>query len=136
MLADGVVEPQTHPSPAPRRRPGLAAASWLSLIPGLGQLYNRQPRKAITFLGAVSGLFFVSVNVPALTDALLAWWRPRGGPAVVLSLAVQIFSVFLFTGFFLGALALWYAALHDARLVARLRRGERVREGRWWFFHR
>jgi TM2 domain-containing membrane protein YozV len=136
MLADRAVETKPHPTPSPRRRPSLAAASWLSVIPGLGQLYNRQPRKAIIFLGGVMGLFFASFNVPALTDALLAWWQPRGGPAVVLSLVVQIFSLFLFTGFFLGALGLWYAALHDARVVVRSRRGDAVRLGRWWFYHR
>lgn len=131
-----MVEPQPPPSPRSRRRPSLAAASWLSVLPGLGQLYNRQPRKAIAFLGGVIALFFLSGNVPAVTDALVAWWRPRGGAAVALSLLLQMLSLLVFVGLFLGALAFWYAALHDARLTARLRRGEPVRQGRWWFFHR
>ena len=131
-----MVEPQPPPPLTSRRRPSLAAASWLSVLPGLGQLYNRQPRKAIVFLGGVIALFFLSVNVPAVTDALVGWWRPRGGVAVALSLLLQMLSLLVFVGLFLGALAFWYAALHDARLTARLQRGEPVHQGRWWFFHR
>jgi arabinogalactan oligomer / maltooligosaccharide transport system permease protein len=131
-----VVDLEPPPSLTPRRRASLALASWLSIIPGLGQLYNRQPRKGLIFLGGVIGLFFLSLNVPALTDALLAWWRPRGGVAVALSLTVQMISLLVFVGIFLGALAFWYAAMHDARLTARVRNGEMAKSGRWWFFHR
>jgi hypothetical protein len=114
----------------------VALASWLSLVPGLGQLYNREPRKALTFLGGVIGFFVLSFNIPALTDALVAWWKPRGGPAVALSLAVQMLSLLVFVGLFLAALALWYAAFHDARIMARAHNGDAVRIGRWWYFHR
>jgi hypothetical protein len=131
-----VIESQPIPAATPRRRASLAAASWLSLVPGLGQLYNRQPRKALAFFLGVAGLFVLSASVPASTDALLAWWLPRGGPAVVLSLLVQIFSLLVFIGLFLAALTFWYAALHDARVVARVRRGDQVKEGRWWLLHR
>ena len=130
-----MVEPQSPPSLKPRRG-GLAAPSWLSILPGLGQLYNRQPRKAIAFLGGVAALFLLSLSVPAATDALVGWWRPHGGVAVALSLLVQMLSLLVFVGLFLGALAFWYAAFHDARVTARLRRGDLVRTGRWWFFHR
>src|SRR5207253_7783145 len=59
-----------------RSNPRLAG--WLSLVPGLGQLYNRQPRKAMTFFIGVAGLFFLSLNVPGITGDLLGWWQPRG----------------------------------------------------------
>jgi hypothetical protein len=136
IVAERAAEPEIHASSSRRRRPSLNAASWLSLLPGLGQLYNRQPRKALAFFLGVAVLFFASFNVPAVTDALVAWWRPRGGLAVSLSLVLQMLSLLLFIGLFLGALAFWYASFHDARVTVRSRRGEPVNQGRWWFFHR
>lgn len=111
-------------------------ATWLSLLPGGGQLVNREGRKAAAFLVGVVGLLAVSLNIPAVTDTLIAWWRPRGGLAVALSLALQMLSLVIFVGVFVAALAFWYAAMHDARRVARARSGQAVRLGRWWFFHR
>ncbi|HYM50351.1 MAG TPA: hypothetical protein VET65_07220 [Candidatus Limnocylindrales bacterium] len=131
-----MVQAERPPTLPARRTASPALACWLSIVPGLGQLYNRQPRKAAVFPLGVIALFFLSLNVPAVTDALLAWWRPRGGPAVALSLALQMASLLVFVGLFLGALAFWYAAMHDARIVALIRNGERRSSGRWWFFHR
>lgn len=116
------------------RRPGLAA--WLSLLPGLGQLYNRQPLKALTFLLGVPAFFLASFGVPALTTELLRWWRPRGSLAVSVSVILQLVSLLVFIGFFLGGLLFWYAAAHDARITARERAGGRPARGRWWLFHR
>jgi hypothetical protein len=118
------------------RRGGIRLATWLSLVPGAGQLYNREGRKAAAFFLGVIALFALSLNIPAVTDALIGWWRPRGGLAVSLSLAAQMFSLLVFVGFFVAALAFWYAAMHDARITARARAGQPVRLGRWWFFHR
>jgi arabinogalactan oligomer/maltooligosaccharide transport system permease protein len=131
-----VVEPKPLPAVAVRRRASPKLAGWLSVIPGLGQLYNRQLRKALVFLAGVVALFFAAFNIPALTDWLLIWWQPRGGLMVGLSLLVQMLSLLLFLGLFLGAFTFWYAAMHDAMASAREINGEREPKGRWWFFRR
>jgi arabinogalactan oligomer / maltooligosaccharide transport system permease protein len=130
---------ELHPIPVlnpPRRRASVRLATWLSLIPGLGQLYNRQPRKAAIFLLAIVSLFFVTLNIPGATAELLALWRPRGSAMVVLSLLIQILSLLLFMTTFFLALTAWYDAMHDARRTAQEINGERAPGGRWWLFHR
>jgi hypothetical protein len=133
-----VVEP--HPpevlAPPSDRPASVRLATWLSLIPGLGQLYNRQPKKAAIFLLAVAGLFLVTLNIPGATAELLAFWRPRGSAMVMLSLFLQILSLLLFMATFFLALTAWYDAMHDARRTAQERNGERQPGGRWWLFHR
>jgi arabinogalactan oligomer / maltooligosaccharide transport system permease protein len=133
-----VVEP--HPpevlAPPSERPARVRLATWLSLIPGLGQLYNRQAKKAAVFLLAVAGLFLVTLNIPGATAELLALWRPRGSAMVLLSLFLQILSLLLFMATFFLALTAWYDAMHDARRTAQERNGERQPEGRWWLFHR
>ena len=128
-----------HPAPVsiktPRQR-NARLAGWLSVVPGLGQLYNRQPGRAAIFLFGVAGLFFVCLNIPASTDHLLAWWRPRGGLMVTLSLIVQMLSLLLFVGLFMAGLTFWYASMHDARVTARRRQDDPPAAGRWWLFHR
>ena len=132
-----MVEP--HPTPvslkAPRQR-SVRLATWLSVVPGLGQLFNRQPGKAAIFFGGVAGLFFACLNIPAVTDHLLAWWRPRGGLMVTLSLIVQMLSLLIFVGLFMAGLTFWYASMHDARLTARRGESALTADGRWWLFHR
>ncbi len=120
----------------PKRSASPRLAGWLSVVPGLGQLYNRQPRKAATFLLGVAGLFYLSLNVPGVTAELLAWWQPRGTPMVVLSIVVEMLSLLVFIGVFLFALTFWYASMHDARISAQEINGERQPKGRWWLFHR
>ena len=118
------------------RRASVRLATWLSAIPGLGQLYNRQPRKAAIFLLGVVGLFVVTLNIPGATGELLALWRPRGSAMVVLSLLFQILSLLLFMATFFLALTAWYDAMHDARRTAQEINGDRAPGGRWWLFHR
>ena len=118
------------------RRANVRLATWLSAIPGLGQLYNRQPGKAAIFLLGVLSLFLITLNIPGATGELLALWRPRGSVMVVLSLFVQILSLLLFMGTFFLALTAWYDAMHDARRTAQEINGERAPGGRWWLFHR
>jgi hypothetical protein len=108
-------------------------ATWLSAVPGLGQLYNRQPAKAGIFLLAVAGLFLITLNIPGVTGSLLAWWMPRNS---AIWLTVQMFSVIVFMATFLLALTVWYDAMHDARRTAQVINGERQPGGRWWLFHR
>ena len=121
---------------APRRRASVRLATWLSAVPGLGQLYNRQPTKALIFLLGVIGLFLVTLNIPGATGELLAFWKPRGSTMVLLSLLVEMLSLLVFISTFLLALTFWYDAMHDARRTAQERNGEREPGGRWWLFHR
>jgi arabinogalactan oligomer / maltooligosaccharide transport system permease protein len=130
---------QPHPTPVrtpPQRRSNVRLATWLSIIPGLGQLYNRQPRKAAIFLFGVLLSAFVTLNLPGFTTVLVTWWGPRGSLMVILSLGLQMFSLLVFMGTFLLALTIWYDAMHDARATAQEINGERQPRGRWWLFHR
>jgi arabinogalactan oligomer/maltooligosaccharide transport system permease protein len=132
-----VVELQPVPvSTPPQRRASVRLATWLSVIPGLGQLYNRQPKKAAIFLFGVVLLFLVTLNIPGATAELLAYWKPRGSAMVLLSLLVEMLSLLVFISTFLLALTFWYDAMHDARRTAQERNGERQPGGRWWLFHR
>lgn len=120
----------------PHRRTSVRLATWLSAVPGLGQLYNRQPRKAAIFLLGVVGLFYFTLSIPGATAELLGFWKPRGSTMVVLSLLVEMLSLLLFMTTFLLALTFWYDAMHDARRTAQELNGEREPGGRWWLFHR
>lgn len=120
----------------PRRRASVRLATWLSAVPGLGQLYNRQPKKALIFLLGVIGLLLVTLNIPGATGELLAFWKPRGSAMVLLSLLVEMLSLLVFISTFLLALTFWYDAMHDARRTAQERNGQREPGGRWWLFHR
>lgn len=129
--------PRTSPEGKGNRgRHRVRLASWLSVVPGLGQLYNRQPAKAATFLLGVIALFVFTLNIPGATAQFLAWWKPRGGAMVLLSLFVEFLSLLLFMTTFLLALTFWYDAMHDARRSAQEINGEREPGGRWWLFHR
>jgi arabinogalactan oligomer / maltooligosaccharide transport system permease protein len=119
-----------------RPRRSVRLATWLSLVPGLGQLYNRQPKRAAAFLLAVVALFVITLNIPGVTAELLGVWRPRGNPMVMLSLLVEMLSLLLFMATFLLGLIAWYDAMHDARRTAQEINGMRNPTGRWWWFHR
>ncbi len=133
-----MVQPQATLTPTPTQpeRQSVRLATWLSIIPGLGQLYNRQLKKALIFPLGVLGLFFATLNIPGATAELLAWWKPRGSFMVLLSLLTELLSLLLFIGTFLGALTFWYDAMHDARATAQEMNGLRRPGGRWWLFHR
>ncbi|GAC1481376.1 MAG: hypothetical protein PVSMB9_06630 [Candidatus Dormibacteria bacterium] len=119
-----------------RPRASIRLATWLSIIPGLGQLYNRELRKAAIFLLGVVGLFYVTLSIPGATDQLIVWWKPHGSTMVMLSLFLKMLSLLLFITTFLLALTFWYDAMHDARATAQERNGLRKKGGRWWLFHR
>jgi TM2 domain-containing membrane protein YozV len=55
--------------PAPPKSPGLALA--LSLFPGLGQVYNGQPAKALVFFFAWVGSIYATVEINPLPFAFL-----------------------------------------------------------------
>ena len=122
--------------PSCPKRARSRLATWLSVVPVLGQLYNRQPKKAGVFLFGVVLLFLVTLNIPGATAELLAFWKPRGSTMVLLSLLVEMVSLLVFISTFLLALTFWYDAMHDARRTAQERNGERQPGGRWWLFHR
>jgi len=128
--------PPPYPPPEGEGKARVRLATWLSAVPGLGQLYNRQPKKAAIFLLGVVGLFLLTLNIPGATAELLAFWKPRGSTMVLLSLFVEIVSLLLFMSVFFLALTFWYDAMHDARRTAQERNGERQPGGRWWWFHR
>lgn len=132
-----MVDPTPLPSPTVSgRRLDPRRAAYLSILPGLGQLTNGEPAKAAVFLGGVIALFALSFSVPGLTTDLVGAWRPRGSLMVSLSVILELISLLVFIGLFLGALVFWYASIHDARLSAIERNTGKASPGRWWLFHR
>ena len=132
-----MVEPQLPTALAPARpHRSVRLATWLSVIPGLGQLYNRQPKRAAAFVLSVVAFFVITLNIPGATAELLGAWKPRGNAMVMLSLLVEMLSLLLFMTTFLLGLVAWYDAMHDARRTAQEVNGLRNPGGRWWLFHR
>jgi hypothetical protein len=131
-----VVQPHPTPILTSRRRASVRLATWLSIIPGLGQVYNRQLKKAGVFFLGVVALLYLTLSIPGATDQVIVWWKPRGSTMVVLSLLVKMLSLMVFISTFLLMLTLWYDAMHDARATAQEINGTRPAGGRWWLFHR
>ena len=115
---------------SPRRRDWRIALG-LSVVPGLGQLYNGQPAKALRLFAGTVALIGGSL-------ALLLWGI-SAGPAVYnslglvfLLLALAIIVVFLTA--FIAGLYVWGSAFIDAYASARsLSAGEDA--ARITFFH-
>jgi TM2 domain-containing membrane protein YozV len=112
----------------PRRR-SPRVARWLSIIPGLGQLYYGAHRRAVQY--------FAGVVVPAFLAALIYQWSlfdlataPIGGlgkslafllsELVVLTLVVVLFSF-------------WIAAGWDARQGTIALNEGREHRPKWWY---
>ena len=93
------------------RRPDWRVAVALSLIPGLGQLYNRQGSKAWRlFLGSVGSIG---------ASLWLLLWAIGLGPAVYNRLGIWFLlfalgSIAAFLAGFIGGLFLWGSAVWDA----------------------
>jgi hypothetical protein len=63
--------PAARPQPAPgQRSPGLAAVLSF-LLPGIGQVYNRQPAKALVFFFGFAGSIYLTADVNPLPFAFL-----------------------------------------------------------------
>lgn len=111
-----------------RRNPSVAAA--LSVVPGLGQLYNLQWRKAIFFLLAT--LLTVGPSV------LLIMGGERFGHHLLEQKAFGVFmlvafgSIIVFLVLFLLGLTFWASAIVDARRSARELSEGRPGTERWW----
>ena len=109
-------------------------AAGLSLLPGAGQLYNGQPRKALFY-----GLATLLTIGPAV---LLITFGERVGSTLLAHQSFATFlllalgSVLLFLLVFVLGLFFWASAVVDARYSAReLSAGVAGADNRWWFFH-
>jgi TM2 domain-containing membrane protein YozV len=118
---------------AVRRRDWRIAAA-LSIVPGAGQVYNGQPRKALFY-----GLATLLTIGPAV---LLITFGERIGSSLLQHQSFATFlllalgSVLLFLLVFILGLYFWASAVVDARYSAReLSAGVPGADNRWWFFH-
>ena len=104
--------------------PRVSAA--LSVLPGLGQLYCRQPRKAafyaLTTVLSIGAAVLIITQGERVGHALLA--RHAGALFLLLALA----SVLVFLGLFLTGIFLWMSAAVDAWHSARAVRAGRAEE--------
>ncbi len=97
---------------SPLRRPNPIAAVILSIVPGLGQLYNGQPRKALYFL--LSTALTIGPAVLLITEGQTVGHALLTSNSGALFLLVALVSVFAFIGLFLAGLFLWASAAIDA----------------------
>lgn len=118
----------------PVRRRDWRVASGLSLVPGLGQLYNGQPRKALFYLLATAACIGPAVVLIMWGEGLgsgLLRGRSFGG-----FLLLALSSVLAFLVVFVLGLYFWASAVVDARCSAlELTEGVPGADNRWWFFH-
>lgn len=112
-----------------RRDPRVAAA--LSVVPGLGQLYNLQPAKAAFFLLATVMTIGPAVLLITAGEHLGTSLLRRGAGAAFLLLGFG--SVIVFLALFLLGLSFWASAVVDARRSAVEITERRPSSGRWWF---
>jgi len=112
----GAVSESSAPAPPQRRRnPTLAAT--LSILPGLGQLYNFQPRKAITFL--LSWVLTMGPSILLITAGEGFGHRLLEDKQFGAFLVVAFASILAFLVLFLLGLTVWASAVIDARRSAR-----------------
>lgn len=118
--------------PTIRRDWRIAVA--LSAVPGLGQLYNGQWRKALFFL--IGTLLSIGPAVLLITFGERFGRSLLDSQQMALFLLVAFLSVMLFLFLFVVGLFLWASAAADARRTAMaLRQGEADAAARTWFFH-
>jgi hypothetical protein len=114
-----------------RDNPQLAAS--LCALPGLGQVYNRQPGKAAFFLLATLLTLGSSVTLIMAGERIGHALLERRQFAVFL--LVSFGSIFIFLGLFCLGLAFWASSVVDARRTALDRKENREPQGgRWWLF--
>ena len=106
----------------------------LSVLPGLGQLYNGQPRKALFYFGAT--LLTIAPAVLLIMFGERAGASLLEGKAFAGFLLLALLSVLVFLLVFVLGLYMWASAVVDARQSAReLNDGVEGADNRWWFFH-
>lgn len=118
----------------PTMRHDWRIALGLSAVPGLGQLYNGQWRKALFFLAGT--VLSIGPAVLLITFGEHFGRSLLDGQQMALFLLVAFASVMLFLFLFVMGLFLWASAAADARRTAlALRQGELDDAARTWFFH-
>ena len=118
--------------PTIRHDPRIALA--LSVVPGLGQLYNGQLRKAVFFF--LGTLLCLGPAVLLITAGEHFGRSLLDGQHVAVFLLIAFVSVMLFLFLFVMGLFLWASAAADARRAAMALRQENADDAaRTWFFH-
>ena len=115
------------------RRPSVRIAAGLSVVPGLGQLYNGQQVKALLyFFGTVLTLGPAVLLITAgegVGHALLS------AHAFVVFFLIAFVSVLAFLALFVIGLFIWASAAVDARRSAgAIREGRAEEAAQNWFF--
>jgi hypothetical protein len=112
--------------PGKRRSPRLAR--WLSIIPGLGQMYYGAPRRAAQYLAGVV--------MPAVLAALIYSYSFDLGAihagALLTSLAF-VLSELVVLSLIVALVSFWIAAGWDARQGTIALNEGRAHEPVWWF---
>jgi hypothetical protein len=115
------------------RRPSAKVAGGVSVVPGLGQLYNGQPVKAL--------LYFFGTLLTLGPSVLLITTGEGVGHALITSHAYAVFflvafaSVLLFLALFVIGLFIWASAAVDARRSAvAISEGRAADAAQTWFF--
>lgn len=111
--------------PVQRQRDWRVATA-LSAVPGLGQLYNRQPRKAVFFL--LGTLLSIGPAILLLVSGESFGHSLLEGHHFAPFLLVAFGSVLIFLVLFVFGLFLWASAAADARRTARALRDEDFEE--------
>jgi len=107
-----------------RGNPQVAAS--LCVVPGLGQLYNRQPGKAAFFLLAT--LFTLGSSVALIMAGERIGHTLLERRQFTAFLLLSFGSIFVFLALFCLGLAFWASSVVDARRSAI----DRDAPGRWW----
>jgi len=109
------------------RRRDPTIAGWLSIVPGLGQAYNGQFRKAVFFPIATLACILGSVVLISSGDRLSGY---RIG--VIAALLAGLVAVIVFMCLFVLGLAFWASSVVDARRSARDLSTGTAPTARWW----
>jgi len=121
-----------EPEPVRRRRRDWRVALGLSLIPGLGHLYNGQLRRALFFFSAT--LFTIGPAVVLITAGEHLGASLLDRKQFTAFLLLSLGSVLAFLALFILGLGFWASAAVDARRSAiELSEGRPGGEARWWF---
>lgn len=117
----------------PMTRHDWRLAVGLSLVPGLGQLYNGQWRKALFFF--IGTVLCLGPAVLLITAGERFGHSLLDGGLMALFLLIAFVSVLVFLLLFVMGLFLWASAAADARRTALALRDGRVGDAvRTWFF--
>jgi hypothetical protein len=129
-VRDGGVDVSSDVPPARRRRRNPTVAATLSILPGLGQLYNFQPRKALSFL--LIWVFTLGPSVLLIMGGESLGHTLLERKSFGLFLLVAFGSIIAFLTMFLLGLTFWASAVVDARRSAKELSEGRPPTQRWW----